>query len=89
MQTPTREDRVTETNNLVVTWFDTTESGKTSVFSVHSKARIILGKIAWYSQWRAYVFYPMANTLFDKACLKELAEVCEVFTIEHKQRPQV
>jgi hypothetical protein len=44
-----------------------------------------LGWIKWYSPWRRYVFYPRADTLFDSACLIEIAAFCCEQTKQRKR----
>lgn len=41
---------------------------------------IVLGSIRWYGSWRQYVFYPEISTLFNKDCLRQIAEKCEEMT---------
>jgi hypothetical protein len=33
-----------------------------------------LGKIAWFPRWRQYTFYPAPNTVFNRACLTDIAD---------------
>ncbi len=59
---------------------------KTRQFSVFSRAnRSLLGYVKWWTQWRQYVFFPL-NSLFDKNCLREVAQFCEEVTTVHKDR---
>jgi len=44
-----------------------------------------LGQVRWYSWWRRYCFFPKSATLYDAACLKEIAGFCERETIKHRQ----
>jgi hypothetical protein len=48
------------------------DSGKTDTFTVSTLLGIPLGRIAWYSSWRRYVFFPAADTIFDVKCLLEI-----------------
>ena len=61
-------------------------SGKTRIWQVYPKEGIMLplGKISWYALWRKYVFLPYQNTVFEKDCLRDIADFCESKTIEHK-----
>lgn len=56
---------------------------KFAVISRHSKA--LLGYVKWYIQWRQYTFAPL-NAIFDKKCLREVAEFLEMKTAEHRER---
>lgn len=44
-----------------------------------------LGTIRWWTNWRRYTFWPTNQTLFDPACLREIAEFIETATKEHKE----
>ena len=36
-----------------------------------------LGVVSFHPAWRKYVFWPERNTIFDPACLRELADFVE------------
>lgn len=55
----------------------------TREWNVYSSGQM-LGWVKWYSPWRRYVFYPSQQTLFDAACMLELAEFCQGKTEEHQ-----
>lgn len=44
----------------------------------------ILGFVKWFSQWRKYCFFPNQDTVFDNACLGEIADFCRKETLCHK-----
>jgi hypothetical protein len=50
-----------------------------------------LGSIQFYPRWRAYAFYPLPQTLFEKDCLRDIADFCERATIAWRvtKRPLV
>lgn len=54
-----------------------------AVMSRHSGA--LLGYVKWFVQWRQYCFFPV-DAVFDKKCLREIAEFCETQTVEHRGR---
>ncbi len=59
---------------------------KTQRFSVHSRhTNVLLGYVKWYVQWRQYVFFPL-NAIFDKKCLREIADFCERMTVAERAR---
>lgn len=59
--------------------------GKTKVFAVQSNVdSSYLGCIKWFTTWRQYVFYPVPGAAFDKKCLRELADFCEMKNKEHR-----
>jgi hypothetical protein len=65
------------------TWVD--DSGKTCIWNVCPTIgnAAALGQVRWYGPWRRYVFYPNANTLYDYACLQDIAEFCHTNTRSH------
>lgn len=46
---------------------------KTQTWNVASVHGTYLGCIKWYSPWRKYTFQPDNQTVFDTACLREIA----------------
>lgn len=59
---------------------------RTRVFRVSSRqSGAELGEIKWYPHWRQYTFFPV-NAIFDRHCLREVAEFCESKTMEHRGR---
>lgn len=60
-------------------------TGKTFKFDVFTEdGYILLGEIRWYGSWRCYAFFPSANTLFERECMRTIADVCERMTRDHK-----
>ena len=45
----------------------------------------ILGAIKWYAPWRKYSFFPQPHTVFEKDCLREIADFCEKEMKEKKK----
>jgi hypothetical protein len=54
-------------------------SGKTKVWDVATKedAEDLIGEIKWFGPWRCYAFYPFEKTVFEKTCLRDIADFCE------------
>jgi hypothetical protein len=44
-----------------------------------------LGSIQWYGPWRQYTFQPAANTIYERQCLRDLADFCELQTKTHRK----
>jgi hypothetical protein len=58
---------------------------KTRRISVWTKdARHCLGIIQWSNAWRRYAFEPCFPTVFEQDCLRDLADVLERLTLEHR-----
>lgn len=58
----------------------------THVFKVMSRLNgSVLGSVRWFIQWRQYCFFPL-NAVFDKKCLREVAEFCEQMTEERRAK---
>lgn len=49
-------------------------------------AKAHLGWIGWYAPWRKYCFFPKGDTVYEKVCLREIANFCERKTSEHKAK---
>ena len=50
------------------------DTGKTLIYNVVSVSQDVpLGQVRWYGRWRQYVFEPIPNTIWNKDCLRELA----------------
>jgi hypothetical protein len=63
----------------------TSSSGKTKVWAVHSKEnQSHLGTVSWYAPWRKYCFAPIAPSIFEWDCLREIATFCERATTLQK-----
>jgi len=60
----------------------TTMYGLTRIWLVKTLAGGSLGEIRWYAPWRKYCFYPQSETVFDKGCLRDIADFCENRTEE-------
>lgn len=60
--------------------------GKTLVWRVETKSPVvILGLIKWYPPWRKYSFQPLANTVFEEDCLRDIADFIVEETEAHKK----
>jgi len=62
------------------------ESGKTKVWQVIAREdNCLLGHIKWYANWRQYAFYDDSDyeCVFEKTCLRDIANFCEVATGLH------
>ena len=44
-----------------------------------------LGIVRWYTYWRRYCFFPSEGTIFDAACLREIATFCDEQTRGQKE----
>lgn len=54
------------------------ENRKTEQWHVVSKERsIALGTIKWFGRFKQYSFEPNPNTVFEKICLRDIADFCE------------
>ena len=59
---------------------------KTLTWFVHPKdSTNHIGMVKWYGPWRKYCFFPEAYTVFEKVCLREIADFCEQKTKGHNE----
>lgn len=45
-----------------------------------------LGDIRWFGRWRQYAFFPLDNLVFEKTCLRSIADFCEFESGAHRRR---
>ncbi len=67
------------------------KSGKTFIWDVCGKnindsGDGVLGTIQWIARWRTYAFYPHQNTVYEKVCLRLIADFCETQTKKHRAK---
>lgn len=73
-----------------------TELNEQRILSLHGRTRLTkiweivnvrtrdsLGYIEWFFNWRRYVFAPNSGMIFEKDCLRTIADFCEEKTKEH------
>ena len=61
-------------------------SGKTRIWLVEAKEDgAALGEVRWYAPWRKYSFLPASMTVFEKDCLRMIADFCEAQTLQHRR----
>ena len=41
-----------------------------------------LGEVKWYGAWRCFAYFPLDDTLYEKTCLRDIANFCERKTHE-------
>jgi len=59
-------------------------TGKTVTVNVLSKLHgFKLGTVKWYSTWRQYCFFPATKTIFNRNCLREVADYVSELTNSH------
>ena len=66
-------------------YIGTSPSGKTKKWEVRAKEdEIIVGYITWYGRWKGYVFSATDEyTIFEKTCLRDIANFIEEQTVLH------
>ena len=45
-----------------------------------------LGIISWYSRWRCYAFEPDGFTIYEKKCLRDIANLLEQLTENQRSK---
>jgi hypothetical protein len=45
-----------------------------------------LGVVKWYGPFRCYAFYPWPDTVYERTCLRDIADFCEAETVKRRQR---
>ena len=60
---------------------------KTVVISVRAKeGDELLGRIFWYSRWRCYVFEPDSSTIYEKVCMRDIANLLDLLTANQRRK---
>ena len=61
-------------------------SGLTEIWTVRAKNELAtgLGTIRYLSPWRCYVYEPKGNTVYEKDCLRDIADFCDERTRAHR-----
>lgn len=58
---------------------------KTRIWAVFEKDRdVCLGQIRWFGRWRQYAFFTDGEMIFERQCLRDIADFCEAKTKEHR-----
>ena len=60
------------------------KSGKTRIWRVEDAAERVLGEVRWYAPWRRYCLYPKPGTVWEKNCLRTVADFCDKETDKHQ-----
>ena len=46
-----------------------------------------LGEVKWLGRWRCYGYFPLNETVYEKQCLRDIADFCEKKTKEKREAP--
>jgi len=57
---------------------------KTRTWIIKSLFGESLGTVKWFGSWRQYSFFPHAGTVYERECLRAIADFCEKRTLEHR-----
>lgn len=51
---------------------------KTTIWNVVARADgLVLGQIGWFGRWRGYAFFPAPEMVFERTCLRDIADFIE------------
>lgn len=53
---------------------------------VNKETNAYLGAVRWYGPFRQYSFEPEPFTVFERTCLRDIADFCEARTRERTRR---
>jgi hypothetical protein len=67
-----------------ITFVEGPAKPKTKTWRVLSEREELLGIVKWYGPWRTYAFHPEGWTVFEKTCLRDIANFCESETKKQK-----
>ena len=61
------------------------EGKKTASWAVLAKAdHVFLGTVKWFARWYQYSFFPQIDTVFERTCLRDIADFCETETKSYR-----
>lgn len=68
-------------------FFQKAEStGKTFVYHViNDFNQEVIGHIKWFGKFRSYSFFPLPDTVYEKVCLRDIANFCEKLMLDRKK----
>lgn len=59
--------------------------GKTKKYVIISNSdNTSLGEVKWFGRWRQYCFFPDADTVWNKECLKDIIDFTDRMNQEHR-----
>ncbi len=68
-----------------IKFVETEPKPKTKTWAVMAKVDdALLGVIKWYASWRKYAFFPVAGTVFEPDCLRDIATFIGLEMIKRK-----
>jgi hypothetical protein len=59
---------------------------RTNRWRVTNLHGIPIGTVYWHTPWRQYTFFPAPQTLFERNCLRLIADFCERETMERRRQ---
>lgn len=79
------EQIISEVKSAYLEFLIVNRKPKTAVILVRNKDEDVnLGRIFWYSKWRCYIFEPNELTIFEKKCLRDIADLLDKLTANQK-----
>jgi hypothetical protein len=75
-----------EPKHIQFVFIGNSDSGKTKRWHVATKddSEDLIGEIRWFGPWECYVLYPFGRTVFEKQCLRDIADFCEEQTKQNR-----
>jgi hypothetical protein len=52
---------------------------------VANDGNVLLGMIGWFGSWRGYAFFPLPDRVFERTCLRDIADFIEQRNVEHRE----
>ena len=59
---------------------------RTKIWDVVAGDEIVVGQVMWFGRWTQYAFFPASDMVFEKTCLRDIADFCVSQTSLQRKR---
>ena len=68
-----------------IRFVETAPKPKTRVWTVLAvDGNVPLGEVKWFGRWRGYAFFPGPELVFERTCLRDIADFIEKQNADHR-----
>jgi hypothetical protein len=75
---------VSEAKHIV--FIEDMPKARTRTWEVRAKdGNVLLGMIGWFGRRRGYAFFPLPERVFERTCLRDIADFIERQNVAHRE----